>query len=132
MSNTRILEMVKKDISRCEEAQRQREGSERLYNELIARYSTFYPKFKEEIPTGGKGAALGSGFDYRKELSSIKAKLESLLIADFKFELPKAETERNPYVNVQLDNRNEVNVTVNITFNEVRDQIQNMSALSDE
>lgn len=132
MPTTAILEMVNKDIMRCEEAQKQKEGSERLYQEFIAKYSTFYPKFKSEIPTGGKITAEGSEFDYRKELSSIKVKLETLLAAGFEFELPISETESSPYINVQLDNRNEVNMTINITFNEVRDQIKNMSALSDE
>ena len=132
MPTTAILEIVNKDIVRCEEAQKQKEGSKCLYQELIAKYSTFYPKFKSEIPTGGKIAAAGSEFDYREELWSIKAKLETFLAAGFEFELPKSETESSPYINVELDNRNEVNMTINITFNEVRDQIQNMSALSDE
>ena len=130
-TTTVILEMVKKDILRCKESQKQKEGSERLYQELIAKYSTFYPNFKEEIPTCGKIASVYSEYDYRGELLSIKVKLEALLAAGFKFELPKPEIEKTPFVNIQLDNRNEVNVTVDITFNEVRNQIQNMSALSD-
>lgn len=132
MSQKAITDMVQRDIARCEEAQKQKEGSERLYQEYLAKYSTFYPKFKQEIPTTGKITSANSEFDFRPELAAIKTKLETLLAAGFKFELPQNEVKNAPFVNVQLDNHNEVNITVNVTFNEVRNQIQNMSELSDD
>jgi len=121
-----IIDMVKADIIRCEQAQSNKEGSQKLYSNLIARYSTFYPNFKDEIPTGSKIAVTG-GFDYRWELSSIKSKLETLLAAGYSFKIP-AKSSDKPLVHI--DNRNENHISVNVTFDMVRQQVEEMSALS--
>ena len=126
MENT-VLEMVKNDIELCEQSQNQAAGSQDVYEMLIARYTTFYPKFKDEIPASGKAAPLGMPFDYRREIRTIKAKLETLLAAGYRFEIPVNE-KKVPLV--KIDNRNENTLTVNITFDMVRQQIEDMSALS--
>ena len=125
----KIREMVEADMSRCEQAQYQARGSQELYEELIARYSTFYSNFKAEIPTSNKVAFRDHPADYRKELMSIKSKLEALLLAGFRFEIP-CKDEKVPIV--QIENRNENRVTVNVTFDMVREQVEDMSALSHE
>jgi hypothetical protein len=74
---------LKKDIELCEQCQNQIAGSEKIYSSLIAKYSTFYPSFGEEIPTTGKARIHGGSFDYRDEVFSIKTKLEGILVTAY-------------------------------------------------
>src|SRR5690554_750553 len=112
MSQDKISKMVQKDISRCEEAQRSKNGSESLYRELIAKYNTFIPDFAEQIPFSGKVTAPGNEFDYRTELNCIKAKLSVLLDIGFEFRVPEYSSGSKQMVNIQLDNRNELTVSI--------------------
>lgn len=79
---TELLEIMKKDIKRCEEAQGSNEGTQRLYQALIAKYNGVFEDFEKDIPTAGKAAIGGKAFNYRPELNAIKEKLELLIATD--------------------------------------------------
>ena len=73
---------MESDIAACE-SHTERNGSEALYSELVARYTVLDPSFKNGLSTNGKAAAIGSEFDYRQELRAIASKLRMyLLIGD--------------------------------------------------
>lgn len=71
---------IRDDIELCDK-HTDRNGSEELYNALIAKYSVIDVDFANGIPKNGKAAALGSEFDYRSELKAISSKLKMWLIA---------------------------------------------------
>lgn len=54
-------------------------GSERLYNELIARYSTFDAAFTEMLPKYAKVVSVNAVSDYRPELKDIVVQLKNYL-----------------------------------------------------
>lgn len=74
-----LLKEILDDIEKCDEAQNSKNGSSKLANSLIAKYSVLFPDFNENISTGGK-ISTGGEFDYRGELLNIKAKLNGYLI----------------------------------------------------
>lgn len=126
--NTELLEIMKMDIKRCEESQNSNEGTHRLYQALIAKYNGIFEGFEKDIPTSGKAASGGGEFNYRPELNAIKEKLELLIATD---------NEKDPLFSfkampmVQITNTNENKVDINISFSDVRKEIENMSALPD-
>lgn len=79
--NVELLQTMKQDIKRCEEAQVSNEGTQRLYQALIAKYNGIFDNFGKEIPTTGK-VSCGGALNYRPELNAIKEKLEVLIIAE--------------------------------------------------
>ncbi len=79
---TELLEIMQKDIKRCEEAQGSNEGTYRLYQALIAKYNGIFEGFEKDIPTSGKTTFGGGEFNYRPELNAIKEKLELLIVTD--------------------------------------------------
>ena len=79
---TELLEIMQKDIKRCEEAQGSNEGTHRLYQALIAKYNGIFEGFEKDIPTSGKATFGGGEFNYRPELNAIKEKLELLILKD--------------------------------------------------
>lgn len=79
---TELLEIMKKDIKRCEDAQDSSRGTENLYQTLIAKYNGVFEGFEKDIPTSGKASIGGSEFDYRSELNAIKEKLEMIIVTD--------------------------------------------------
>ncbi len=70
---------MESDIAACE-SHTERNGSETLYSELVARYTVLDPSFKDGLSTNGKAAAIGSEFDYRPELRAIASKLKMYLL----------------------------------------------------
>lgn len=70
---------MKSDIAACE-LHTERNGSEALYYELVARYTVVDPLFKNGLSTNGNAAAIGSEFDYRHELRAIASKLKMYLL----------------------------------------------------
>ncbi len=53
---TELLEIMKADIKRCEDAQEFKcNGTRRLYQALIAKYNGIFEGFGKDIPTSGKG-----------------------------------------------------------------------------
>lgn len=80
--NTELLEIMKKDIKRCEEAQNSNKGTHRLYQALIAKYNGIFEGFEKDIPTSGKAAIGGEEFNFRPELNAIKEKLELIIVTD--------------------------------------------------
>lgn len=75
----KILGQIQKDIEACEN-QKSRQGSEALYNALIARYILLDSDFKNGLPNNGKSMAPGQEFDYRPELKAISEKLKMILL----------------------------------------------------
>lgn len=78
--NQQIIDVIRQDIMRCRD-QSQKEGSQRLYGELVAKYSAMIPDFEKNLSVIGKAALVGEEFDYRDELSAIAAKLEFFLLS---------------------------------------------------
>ncbi len=74
-----LLEIMKADIKRCEDAQVSNVGTHRLYKALIAKYNGIFEGFERDIPTSNKFSC-GEEYDYRSELNAIKEKLEVLLV----------------------------------------------------
>lgn len=79
---TELLEIMKEDIKRCEDAQGSNEGSQRLYQALIAKYNGIFEGFEKDIPTSGKAVIGGGECNFRPELNAIKEKLELLIATD--------------------------------------------------
>lgn len=79
---TELLDTIKKDIQRCEEAQSSNKGSYKLYQKLIAKYNEIFEGFESDIPTCEKSTSIGEDFDYRSELNAIKEKLEVAMMED--------------------------------------------------
>lgn len=77
-----LLEIMKKDIKRCEEAQSSNNGTYTLYQALIAKYNGIFENFGKDIPESAKVCAVGQEANYRTELNAIKEKLELLIAAD--------------------------------------------------
>lgn len=71
---------IERDISRCEN-HTERNGSEQLYSELVAKYTLIDKNFKNNLSTSGKATILGKEFDYRPELKAIAARLKMLLLS---------------------------------------------------
>ena len=79
---TELLEIMKADIKRCEDAQESSNGTHSLYQALIAKYNGIFEDFGKDIPTSGKACAVGSALNYRPELNAIKEKLELIIATD--------------------------------------------------
>lgn len=72
---------IEEDIVLCEQ-HIEPTGSERLYSELVARYTVLDSRFTEGLSMNGKVAPVGSEYDYRPELHAISSKLKMLLLVD--------------------------------------------------
>ena len=72
--NHKLRTQIGNDISQCRN-HTEVNGSERLYGELVAKYSIIIPDFEKHLSTNGKAAVVGREFDYRPELNAIAAKL---------------------------------------------------------
>lgn len=79
---TELLEIMKEDIKRCEDAQSSNKGTHSLYQALIAKYNGIFEGFGKDIPTSGKAVIGGGEFSYRPELNAIKEKLELIIATD--------------------------------------------------
>ena len=77
-----LLEIMRNDIKRCEEAQGSNNGTYRLYQALIAKYDGIFEGFEKDIPKSGKACTGGEEFNYRPELNAIKEKLEMIIATD--------------------------------------------------
>lgn len=69
---TELLEIMKSDIRRCEEAQSSNASTYTLYQALIAKYNGIFEGFGKDIPRSAKVGAVGHEVDYRTELNAIK------------------------------------------------------------
>lgn len=74
-----LIGQMESDITACE-SHTERNGSEALYSELVARYIVLDPTFRDGLSTNGKAVALGSEFDYRPELRAVASKLKMYLL----------------------------------------------------
>lgn len=79
--NKALIETIKNDIQTCR-GHSDRKGSQKIYGEMVAKYSQLIPGFKDNLSTNGKAAVIGQEFDYRPELAAIAAKLEMYLITE--------------------------------------------------
>ena len=85
--NQQIIDVIRQDILRCRDHP-QKEGSQRLYGELVAKYSAMIPDFEKNLSVIGKAALVGEKFDYRDELNAIAAKLEFFLLSNTEIATP--------------------------------------------
>lgn len=81
---------IEADIKLCEN-HTERNGSEQLYLDLVARYSVIDSNFKNNLSNGGKASTIGVEFDYRPELEAISSKLHMYLITGI-----DSPTQRDP------------------------------------
>lgn len=77
--NIRI--QMEKDISACD-SYAERNGSEKFYSELVARYVVLDPSFKEGLSISSKAVSIDSEFDFRPELHAIASKLRMYLLIE--------------------------------------------------
>lgn len=70
---------IEADIERCT-SHIEKNGSESLYGELVAKYSIIDSNFEKGLSMSGKVVSIGSEADYRKELKAIAGKLKILLL----------------------------------------------------
>lgn len=75
----KIICEIKSDIERCKN-HTSKNGSKKLYDEMIAKYSVIDENFSKDIQSEGKIAAVGQEFDFRPELFKIAEKLEMILL----------------------------------------------------
>lgn len=85
--NQKLIERIREDIDRCR-SHAKIEGSQKLFGELLAKYSEIIPEFEKNLSTNGKAALVGAEFDYRPELNAIAAKLEMYLLTN---SIPEAD-----------------------------------------
>ena len=122
MLDDNIKSIIIADIERCKQQETTRNGSQKLFESLIARYSTIYEGFKDEIIVSGKLAAGNQEFDYRPEVNSIKEKLEIILVTGV--------LKEKAMSNLSINNSNTNYVTISVSFEDVKKQVEDMSALS--
>lgn len=77
--NEQLINQINEDIKLCDN-HTSIKGSQRLYNELIAKYTVLDANFKNGLPTMGKATVLGEEFDFKPELRAISAKLKMMLV----------------------------------------------------
>lgn len=97
---------IENDILLCERHV-ERGGSEKLYSELVSRYSVVDENFKNNLSTNGKARTFGEEFDYRPELRAIASKLKMYLILDENNDSPRTILKKiidggNSYVAIDL------------------------------
>lgn len=101
-----LKKQIEKDILICENHYK-RQGSQKLYSELVSRYSLIDEKFKDNLSTIGKVAAIGEEFDYRPELRAIVSKLKMYLVLDESSDSPRSTLKKliddgKPHIAVDL------------------------------
>ena len=74
---------INSDISICE-THTDIKGSEKLYSQMIAKYTVLDSQFANNLSTNGKLALNGSECDYRPELQAIVSKLKMYLLMEDK------------------------------------------------
>lgn len=124
MLTDELKQIIENDIKLCEEQQSTKNGSEKLLEGLIAKYSTIYDGFKDEIPINGKIASVGSEFDYRREINSLAEKLKMISATGI------LKERTSPSINISNNNSNQM--IVNISFEEAKRKIEEMTALSEK
>jgi len=72
---------IERDINRCE-AQTDVNGSETLYNSIVAKYIVVDLNFKNGLPNMGKALVSGREFDFRKDLHAVSEKLRMWLLTN--------------------------------------------------
>lgn len=72
---------MKVDIRRCNE-QKDAEGSQELFEQLIAKYSAYDKDFSKNIQFSGKLTVPGYPNDYRRELKNVASKLNFYILND--------------------------------------------------
>lgn len=77
--NPGIKDQISKDILACEN-QTEPNGSKRLYDELIARYTALDKNFTDGLPKYARVIGTSSAIDYRPELKAIGSKLNMILL----------------------------------------------------
>lgn len=93
-----LKQQIEKDIILCENHS-DRNGSEQLYSELVARYSVIDANFKNNLSTNGKATAIGMEFDFRPELKAIASKLKMyLLLGEEETQLSSEEAKINEFI----------------------------------
>lgn len=100
LRNEKLRKMIENDSERCKTSPR--EGSQRLFNEMIAKYSALIPDLRDSIPRGGKISFDGQAFDYRPELSAISTKLEMELFLSEPVSNADSDEDSAPQTNTEL------------------------------
>ena len=93
-----LRKQIENDIALCEN-HTERDGSEQLYSELVARYSVIDADFKNNLSTNGKAATIGMEFDFRPELKAIASKLKMyLMLGEEETQLSPEEMKINEFI----------------------------------
>lgn len=77
--NMTLTETIDDDIAKCR-YHKKKEGSEKLFGEILAKYTGLIPDLEKNLSIIGKAALPGEEFDYRNELNALAAKLEMYLL----------------------------------------------------
>lgn len=121
-----LYEILDKDIERCDEAIKSKSGKC-----LFDLYNLLYPKYLkivDGINLGVQETEDASDLDGNlKNIQYIKEKLE--LFKGLQEEHLEAEKLKSQQISVSNHNVNTNEVTIDISFNDIRDQINDMSAL---
>ena len=93
-----LRKQIENDIALCEN-HTERDGSEQLYSEIVARYSVIDANFKNNLSTNGKATTIGMEFDFRPELKAIASKLKMyLLLGEEEIQLSSEEAKINEFI----------------------------------
>lgn len=85
---------IESDVKRCE-AQAEVNGSEALYDSIVAKYTVVDSNFKNGLPNMGKTLVVGREYDFRKDLNAVSEKLRMWLLANSASNKLKATTIAN-------------------------------------
>lgn len=128
MKKSEFIQMVKDDISRCEETLEMKQGATELLDELVGKYSNVsknfpYIEMNPLLLRHHPEVAIGN-------IRAIRGFLNTYLLngcEDYKFNDTKS-SEIN--VITSISNTNENNIYIG-TFSEAKSKIENMTSLSD-
>ena len=123
-------DMVNKDIERCEQVSNNVTEAENLLSELIGKYS----KASANFPDIERNVLLERRFSkiIFQYIISIKGFLEAYLLNNCEDYLPNVSNSNGVNVNIANTNTNENTNTINNTsFQDAREKIEGMSALTE-
>lgn len=126
------IETIRLSLSDCSDTDTSIDKLQ-LYKELTAKYHPLVPQFGEGLYGYSQQAKFYQDVgdeSLKDNLFQIQNKLLAFRAAGYPFIHEGANV--NPGTLIKIDNRNENQLTVNVTFDEVRKQVDNMTALPAE
>lgn len=126
-----FINMVIEDIAKCETFFQTKQNAMQLFQEIYGKYS----KTSVNFPNLDTNPVLmNSRFQQNKNITTDYIRAIYGFLSAYRnnnFEDFQINTE-NPLISISNTAKSESNVVINVTFDQVRQQVENMSALKDD